>query len=174
VVRTRGDPPRVVDQLEQTIERVDPVFGLARSTSGAALLNARLARPRALTALLAALSGTALLLAAIGLFGVLSTFVRERRREIAVRSALGATPSQLRALVLTQTLAVGAVGLACGFPLAVGGSHILRAMVRDVQPADAFTVGVVAIVLLSVVAVAAYVPIVRAARIDPRTALSSE
>jgi putative ABC transport system permease protein len=174
VVRTRGDPARAVDQLEQAIERVDPVFGLARNTSGAALLDARLARPRALTALLTALSGTALLLAAIGLFGVLSTFVRERRREIAVRSALGATPARLRALVLTQTLAVGAAGLACGLPLAVGGSHILHVMVRDVRPTDALTVSVAAVVLLAVVAVAAYVPVVRAAQVDPRTALSGE
>ena len=133
-VRTHGDPTLTIAPLERTIEATDPAFGLARTVSGAALLHARLARPRALAALLSALSITALLLAAIGLFGILSAFVRDRRRELAVRSALGATPAQLRVLVLTQTVAIALAALAAGLPLAIGGAQLLRVTVRNVVP----------------------------------------
>jgi putative ABC transport system permease protein len=172
VVRTQRDPARAVTLLERAIEGTDSDFGISRSVSGADLLATRLARPRALAALLGALSATALLLTAVGLFGVLSAFVRERRREIALRSALGASPARLRALVLTQTLGVAAAGVACGLPLSVAGAHILRAIVSDVRPVDVLTVAAVAVVLLAVVAAAAYGPIVRASRVDPRSALA--
>ena len=151
-----------------------PTWGSRASASGQALLDARLARPRALATLLAALSLAALLLAAIGLFGVLSAYLRERRREIAIRSALGATPAQLRSLVLTQTLAVGVAGLVAGAPLALAGAHLLHLSVRDVVPVNGFTLGAVGAVLLAVVAAAAYAPVARAARVDPRTALAAD
>jgi predicted permease len=173
-VRTRGDPNRTIAPLERAIEATDPAFGLARTASGAALLNARLARPRALAALLSALSITALLLAAIGLFGVLSAFVRDRRRELAVRSVLGATPAQLRVLVLTQTVAVALAALAGGFPLAIGGAQLLRVTVRDVVPVDALTVCAVAIILVAIVVGATLGPMRRASRVEPRTALSAD
>jgi putative ABC transport system permease protein len=174
VIRTTGDPTHAERSLERTIESMGHAFGMSATVTGDSLLDARLARPRALAALFSSLAATALLLAAIGLFGVLSAYVRERRREIAVRSALGASPAQLRALVLTQTLAMGVAGLACGLPLALGGSHVLRAMVSDVRPPDLWTIGAIAVVLVAVVAGAAYLPMVRAARVDPRTALAAD
>jgi ABC-type antimicrobial peptide transport system permease subunit len=158
--------------LEQAIEAADHNYGISETVTGSSLLDARLARPRALAALFAALSATALLLAAVGLFGVLSAYIRERRREIAVRSALGASPSQLRTLVLSQTLTMSVAGVACGVPLALGGSRVLRAMVSDVQTPDVLTIVAVAIVLVGVVAAAAYGPTIRASRVDPRTALA--
>jgi putative ABC transport system permease protein len=174
VVRTGRDPSRMIAPLERAIEATDPAFGLARTTSGAALLNARLARPRALAALLTALSATALLLAAIGLFGVLSGFVRDRRRELAVRSALGATPAQLRVLVLTQTVSIALAALAGGFPLAIGGAQLLRVTVRDVVAVDASTIFAVAVILVAIVVAATFGPMLRASRVDPRTALSAD
>ena len=166
------NPERAAKPLQQAIEASDHAFGIAVTATGASLLDARLARPRALAALFAALSATALLLAAVGLFGVLSAYIRERRREIAIRSALGASPSQLRALVLAQTLAMSVAGAAFGLPLALGGSSVLRRMVRDVQAPDVLTIVAVAIVLVGVVAAAAYGPTIRASRVDPRTALA--
>ncbi|HSY82616.1 MAG TPA: ADOP family duplicated permease [Gemmatimonadaceae bacterium] len=165
-------PERAVEPLERAVEASDHTFGISQTVTGASLLNARLARPRALAALFAALSATALVLAAVGLFGVLSAYIRERRREIAVRSALGATPSQLRGLVLAQTLTMTIVGIACGVPLALGGSSVLRKMVSDVRAPDALTILAIAIVLIGVVAAAAYGPTIRASRIDPKTALA--
>ncbi len=171
VLRTEH-PDRAEQPLERAIEASDPAFSVARTVTGPSLLDARLARPRALATLFAALSSSALLLAAVGLFGVLSAYIRERRREIAVRSALGATPSQLRGLVLAQTLTMSVVGVACGVPLALGASSVLRKMVSDVQAPDALTIVVIAIVVIGVVAAAAYGPMIRASRIDPRTALA--
>jgi predicted permease len=169
----RTDHPEQAGRpLEQAVEASDHAFGISQTVTGASLLDARLARPRALAALFTALSATALLLAAVGLFGVLSAYIRERRREIAVRSALGATPSQLRGLVLAQTLTMSVVGIACGVPLALGASSVLRKMVSDVQAPDALTIVAIAIVLIGVVAAAAYGPTIRASRIDPRTALA--
>jgi putative ABC transport system permease protein len=174
VVRTVGDPARGVAGLDAALHAADPAFGPSRIETGPDLLKARLARPRALAALFAVLSGAALLLAGVGLFGVLSAYVRVRRREIAVRSALGATAGQLRALVLAQTLGVAIGGIAFGVPLAVGSSEVLRALVTDVRPANAITVGIVAVVVLMVVAMATYTPMVRATRVDARTALATE
>jgi putative ABC transport system permease protein len=153
---------------------VDPAFGVSRSVTGSDMLAARLARPRAFAALLSALSAIALVLVATGLFGVLSAYVRERQREIAIRGALGATPRQLRARVLAEALGAGAAGLVCGVPLAFAGSRVLGALVTDVQPVDAATALIVAAVLTVVVAAAVYGPVLRATRIDARTALSAE
>lgn len=174
VVRTTGDPARAVSGLEAALHEADPAFGPSRIEPGPDLLKARLARPRVLAALFAALSGTALLLTAVGLFGVLSAFVRMRRREIAIRSALGATPGQLRSLVLAQTVIVAAGGIAFGVPLAVGSSDLLRTLVTDVRPANAVPVGIVAVIVLLVVAAATYGPMVRAMRVDARVALAVE
>jgi len=174
VVRTQGEPGRAVKLVGQTVGAMDSMFAVRLSTTGPELLRARLARPRALTAVFNALATTALLLAALGLFGVLSSYVRERRREMAVRSALGATPTHLRSLVLTQTLGVAVVGLTCGMPLAISASRLLETMVNDVHPLDALTVVAVAAVLLAVVACATYGPMVRASRVDARSALAAD
>ena len=173
-VRTRGDPARAAGLLEQVISATDPAFGISRTYTGAELLSARLAKPRALAVVFAGLAGTALLLAAIGLFGVLSAYVRERRRGMAIRSALGATPNQLRFLVAGQAIIVASVGVTCGLPLAVLSSHVLQSIVSNVRPVDLPTVLGAILALLAVVAIATYEPVLRASRVDARTALTSE
>jgi hypothetical protein len=173
-VQTPGDPKASEKLVSHTITAMDSIFAVRLMMTGPEIVAKRLARPRALAVVFSGLAGTALLLAAIGLFGVLSAYVRERRREMAVRSPLGATPTQLRSLVLTQTIGVAAIGLACGVPLAVGSSRLLQKMLSDVQPLDGTTVAAVAVVLLTVVATATYGPMVRASRVDVRTALGAE
>ncbi len=173
-VRTQGDLEHAIKLVGRAVVGMDSMFVVRLITTGPELLRARLARPRALTAIFNTLSATALPLAAVGLFGVLSAYVRERRREMAVRAALGATPTQLRALVLVQTLGVAAIGLACGVPLVAGASHLLQKMVSDVHPLDALTVIAIAAVVLAIVAAATYGPMVRASRVDVRTALATE
>ena len=174
VVRTQLDPRHVGGLLDRAIQSIDPAFGISQTRTGPEQLSARLARPRALAALFAALAGTALLLAALGLFGVLAAYVRERAREIAIRSAIGATPGQVRALVLVQTMTVASIGIACGMPTALIATRQLGDMVRDVRPLDALTLGAVGLVLLGVVGLATYGPMVRATRVDARTALAAE
>jgi len=174
VVRTRVDPRRAAQVLERTVQSIDPGLGISQTTTGPEQLTARLARPRALAALFGALAMTALLLAAVGLFGMLAAYVRERRREIAIRSAVGATPTRVRSLVLVQTLSVAGAGVACGIPMALISSHVLRDIVHDVRPLDAVTLFLVAALLIGVVAAATYGPMVRATRVDVRTALGVE
>ena len=173
-VQTPGDPNASEKLVSQTVAAMDFIFAVRLMTTGPEVVAKRLARPRALATVFSGLAGTALLLAAIGLFGVLSAYVRERRREMAVRSALGATPAQLRSLVLAQTLGVAAIGVACGLPVAAGGSHLLQSVVTDVHPLDIATVASVGAILLAVVACATYGPMVRASRVDVRTALGAD
>ena len=112
--------------------------------------------------------------AALGLFGVLAAYVRERRREIAIRCAIGATPAQVRSLVLVQTLAMASIGIACGIPMTLVGAQMLGDAVRDVRPLDAPTLAMVGMLLLGVVAAATYAPMLRGTRVDARTALTAE
>ncbi len=136
VVRTRLDPRSAVALLDRSIQSADPGFGLSQTRTGPQLLSARLARPRALATLFAGLAGTALFLAALGLFGILAAYVSERRREIAIRSAIGATRGRVRRLVLVQTLVVAGVGFACGIPMALVAGRLLAEMVQDVRPLE--------------------------------------
>jgi putative ABC transport system permease protein len=174
VVRTRSDPRKAIPLLEHTIQEADPAFGATRVTTGSDVLASRLSRLRVLTTLLTLLSVTALLLAATGLFGVLSAYVRERRRELGVRAALGASPTQLRALVLSQTVSMGIAGVVCGVPLAVATAHILRALIPDATPIGVPTLLAIAAVLVGVLGAAAYMPAVRAARVEIRETLAAE
>ena len=166
VVRTQLDPEDAARVLERTIRSEDPAFGVSQTTTGPAELSARLARPRALAVLFNGLAGTALLLAALGLFGVLAAYVRERRREIAIRCAIGATPAQVRSLVLVQTLTMASIGIACGIPMTLVGVQLLEGAVRDVRPLDAPTLAMVGMVLIGVVAAATYGPMLRATRVE--------
>jgi putative ABC transport system permease protein len=173
VVRTAGDPARSVETLERVIY-ADPMFGVSVTTTGPAALRARLARPRALTAVFGGLAATALLLTGIGLLGMLTSYVAERRREIAVRAALGAAPAQIRALVLGQTITVAAAGVVVGAPLALVATRLLERLGHDIGRPDVLTLIGIAVVLLAVVALATYGPVARAARVDVRTALATE
>ena len=174
MVHTSTEPTRAARSLEQAIVATDATFGVSETTAGPSLVRARLARPRALTAVFGALAATALFLTVIGLFGMLAGYVRERRREIALRSALGASQSQLRALVLTQTMSVAALGILAGLPLALGGWDVLRRGASDVGPVHGLTLVAVIGLLLVIVAVATYGPMVAATRVDARTALATE
>ncbi len=163
-----------VQPINHAVSAIDPMFAVRLSETGPDVVRRRIAQPQALTDVFAALAVTALLLAVLGLFGVLSAYVRERRREIAIRGALGATPMQLRSLVVMQTLVLAAMGIVCGAPLALIGPHALHKVVTDVGSVTWLTVVLVALLLLLAVAIATYGPTARAARVDARAALASE
>jgi ABC-type antimicrobial peptide transport system permease subunit len=113
-------------------------------------------------------------LAGVGLYGVLSTAVRQRTYEIGVRMALGAAPSQIFHLVVGQGLRLSAIGIAAGLIGAFLLTRLLRAMLVGVQPTDPATFGVVAILFLFVAAMASWLPARRAATLDPARALREE
>jgi len=138
------------------------------------LLAGQRALPRLSTLLLSGFGLVALLLAAVGLYGLMASVVREQTREIGVRMALGATPAQLRREVLSAALGVTSVGAAVGLAAALVSSRFLMALLFQVSPTDPITLAAVCMLLVGVGCGAAYVPARRAMAVDPMVALRYE
>lgn len=126
------------------------------------------------TFLLGSFAGLALLLAAIGLYSVISYLVTQRTREIGIRMALGAQRGDVLRLVLKHALFLTGVGLACGVVLALAGSRLTSAMLYGVKPHDPLTYAAVVLLLAIIAMVACLVPLRRAMRVDPIVALRYE
>lgn len=137
-------------------------------------VHASVAEPRFRTVLLGLFSAIALLLAAIGIFGVISFSVSRRTREIGVRMALGATRASIRRLVIGESARLVLFGLAAGVPAALILTHFLSALLFGIAPTDPLTFAGVALLLLLVALLAAYLPARRAMRVDPIVALRCE
>jgi ABC-type antimicrobial peptide transport system permease subunit len=120
---------------------------------------------------LGAFAGLALLLAAIGTYGVLSYVVTERRREIGIRVALGAAQSQVLTQILKQGLQVTAAGVAIGLAGAFAVNRLIASLLFGVQPTDAVTIALVIATITAVAVVASWLPAWRASRLDPNVVL---
>ena len=138
------------------------------------LLQTSVAEPRFRTFLLALFAAIALILAATGIFGVISYSVSRRTNEIGVRMALGASRSAIVYMVLREILTLTVVGVALGLPSALAASHLFGHMLFGVSPNDVTTLGAVAIILVGVAVLAGCVPLRRAIRVDPLVALRHE
>ena len=137
-------------------------------------LSNSLTRRRFSVSLLTAFGIVAVVLAAIGLYGVLAFIVAQRRREIGVRMALGAQPRDVIARVMAQGLRLAGIGVAIGLALALAGSRLLSSMLFGTSPTDVGTFAVVAALLVAIAAAASLVPALRASRVDPLIALRDE
>ena len=133
-----------------------------------------MSRPRLYAVLLGLFAGVAMILAAIGIYGVLSSLVAHRAREIGIRMALGAQRAQVVALVLRQTTMLTAVGVAAGMAGAAALSRYLESLLFGLTPLDLTTFVVVVVMFVGVATLASYVPARRATRVDPLVALRSE
>lgn len=167
VVRATGDAAALAASVRRAVGEVDPGAPIAEYAPLGDLVSASVARPRLYTSLLAAFAATALLLAAVGLFGVLSYSVLQRSREIGVRLALGARASQVTGMVVGSALRLVGLGLAFGVLGALAAGRLLRSQLFGVQPADPATLAAVAAVLLAAALAASYVPARRASSLDP-------
>jgi putative ABC transport system permease protein len=174
LVRADGDPARVVDAVRAKVKELQPL----RAVYDVAPLQQRIgneyAQDRLRTAALALFAGTALALACLGVYGTLSYVVSLRRREVGLRVALGAQQGNIVAEFLGKALRVVALACTAGLLLSLAFSRALSGMLFGVSPFDAVTLGVVVALVTSVAAVAALVPAVRAARVDPMTVLRDE
>ena len=139
-----------------------------------ALIETSVATPRFHLILLGALSGSALVLASIGIYGLLAFSVALRTRELGVRSALGASRTAITTMILREGLRLTAAGILLGLAVAFVTTGWFRNLLFDVEPGDPATFAGVAALLLGVAVVACYVPARRAARVDPLAALRSE
>jgi hypothetical protein len=173
VVRTAGDPSRLAPAVRSLVAELEPMAGLDVATLGSRV-SASVSEPRFAATLLAAFALLAVSLAATGLYGVLSYNVSQRRREMGVRAALGASRRDLVALVMRQGLAVTGVGLALGIGGAAVLTRVLEKLLFGVTPLDVVAFTAAPTVLLAVALVACLVPARRAAAISPTEALRCE
>ena len=154
---------------------VDRTVPVVRLRDMDAVFDDAIRRQRLLAQLLGAFAGLALLLAAIGTYGVLSDMVTERRREIGIRMALGADQSSVRARpVLRQGLMLTAAGLAGGLAGAFALNRLIASLLFGVQPSDPVTMTGVVLTISLVAAVASFLPAWRASRVDPPVVLRDE
>ncbi|HEY4215820.1 MAG TPA: ADOP family duplicated permease [Gemmatimonadaceae bacterium] len=173
-VRTSADFASVLPSLRRVLAQVDPQLTIWDAHSFDDLLGTELATPRLSSFLLGAFALVALLLAAIGLYGVMAFTVREETREIGLRMALGAGPERVRRDVLGRALSVIAIGGAIGLLGALASSRVLAGQLFQVQPADPVSLGAACLLLGVVALAAAYLPARRATRVDPAIALRAE
>jgi putative ABC transport system permease protein len=174
LIRTAGDPLAIAPELRRLVRDIDSRAALDGVGSLAGSLSASVAQPRFAALTLALFAALGLAVAATGLYGVLSYSVTERRREIGVRAALGATRGKVIGLVLRQGLAFTVAGLAVGLIAAAGASRFLSSLLFGVTPYDAVAFAIAPAVLIVVALAACLVPAWRAAAVDPAEALRAE
>ena len=173
-VRTRDALASVLPAVRRTVREFDPQMAVWDASTMDDHLAKPLAQPRLSTLLLSTFGLVGLLVAAIGLYGIVASIVQERTRELGVRLALGATPGRLRREVLAAALGVTSVGAVVGLAAALVSSRVLTGLLFQVSPTDPMTLAGVCVLLLGVGVGAAYLPARRAMLIDPAQALRAE
>jgi putative ABC transport system permease protein len=174
VVRTDQDPASLANSVAAAVHAVDPQLPVADVRTMEEVVDLTLARPRTVSVLLTTFALIALVLAGVGVYGVMAYSVSQRTREMGVRIALGATPQSIFRLVLTEALRVVAIGIVAGLVAAAGLTRLLDTMLYETEPRDPWTFAATAVVLVIVATLASYIPARRGTRVAPVEALRSE
>jgi putative ABC transport system permease protein len=174
VARTTGDPSAVIGSMRAIVSALDADLPLFQVRTMADVARAAVAQPRLLALVIAIFAATAVVLAAIGLYGVLAHAVSQRTREIGIRIALGARRAEVVRMVVGQASWLTALGITSGVLVAAASSRLLAGLLFSVRPTDPATYVAVAAGLALVALVAAWLPARRAARVDPVMALRQE
>ena len=174
VVRTDPARPATMAGIREAIREIEPQRAVYSASSLTQTMAESLSQPRLNTILLALFAMTALLLAAVGLYGMLAHFVSQRRREIGVRMALGARPAQVLGQVVRHGASVTAIGAALGLAAALALARVMEALAFGIPARDPVTFAVVPILLGLIAAAATILPARRAARVEPMQALREE
>jgi predicted permease len=173
-LRTSVEPLSLAGAVRRVVAGVDSTLPVAELRTQDQLVTARVSRERTFAILAAVFSGIALILACIGIYGVLAYTVTRRTSEFGIRLALGASGGQIRWLVMRGTLILVAVAVMIGVPAALAIARLVESRLFGVKPADALTLSVSALAIATAVALAAWIPSDRAARSDPSVALRYE
>jgi len=173
-VRGRLDPAATPVELREQVQSVDPTLPVFGAQELNETVSTSLAERRFLMEIVALFALTALLLAGLGIYGVISYIVSERTHEIGIRIALGAEKKSILQMVLRQGLGLAAAGTAVGLVGAVIVSHLMTGLLYGVRPTDPLTFAGVAVLLIGVALLACYIPARRAIRVDPLVALRHE
>jgi len=174
VMRTSGDPMLLARSVQAEVWEIDPTLAVAGAATMNDVIAETVAVPRLVMAVLAVFAGSAMLLAAIGIYGVMSYHVGQRTREIGVRIALGADSGSVLRLVVGRGMALMGAGLGVGLVLALVLSRFLESLLFEVSARDPLTFVLVPVVLAAVALLACYLPALRASRVDPIVALRYE
>jgi predicted permease len=174
VMRTTLPPAALSGTIQRVVREVDAAVPVVRLRNMDSVFAESIRRPRLLAQLLGAFAGLALLLAAIGTYGVLSYMVTERRREIGIRVALGAARSDVLTQILKQGLQVTALGITIGLAGALAVNRLIASLLFGVQPTDTVTIAFVIATITAVAVVASWLPAWRASRLDPNVVLRDE
>lgn len=174
VLRTTASLDLVASLARDRVQNVDSDVHVMRVAHFTEMLDAPLARPRFNAFLLSIFGIAALLLSTIGLYAVMAAYVRQRDREIALRLALGATATVVRRFVLGEALRLAGLGAVIGLAAAATGTRLLRGMLFEVHPLDPLAILGAALLLIAASAVASYIPVRRATRVDAMAMLRSE
>ncbi len=174
VVRTTSPLATLAPAITQVVREIDPGVPVARMREMDDVFTESIRRPRLLAHLLTLFSALALVLAAVGTYGVLASMVVERRREMGIRLALGANRRRLLGHVMTQGLVLSGTGAVVGLASALALARLLRSLLFGVQPADVMTLAIVIPSIVAVAALASWIPAWRASRLDPNVVLRAE
>ncbi len=174
VVRTSGDPAMLTPVIRGVVQAVDTDQPIAEVRTLDSIVARSIGQPRFNTLLLVQFAALALLLAAVGIYGVMSDFVMQRTKEIGVRMAVGARATDVLKMVLGKGLVLVTLGLSIGIAGALALTRLLESLLFGVTPADVATYVAVAFLLSLVAVVAILLPALRATRVDPLTALHYE
>jgi len=171
VVRTTGDPASLVTGVREAVQSADPYQPISAVMTMEQLLGEETVTQRLGMGLLAAFAALALLLATIGIYGVLSFFVTEHTAEIGVRLALGAQPNRILAMVMKKGMRLALIGVAAGLAASLALTRFVRSLLFEISPTDPLTLSGVALLLVVVALAACYIPARRAMKVDPMVAL---
>ena len=174
VLKSAGEPTALVPVLREAVAALDPNLPLSNVSTMDRLMAESLALPRMLTILMGAFAAASLLLAAIGLYGLMAYTVTLRTQEFGVRMALGAASRDVLGLVIGQAARLAAIGITVGAIASYGAARLISTLLFGVNPDDITTFASTAALLASIAVLASYLPARRAIRVDPVTALRAE
>jgi ABC-type antimicrobial peptide transport system permease subunit len=173
-LRTEGAPLALAKPIQAEIRALDPEMAFASVQLLEQRVSSSLLSQRLSSFMLGSFSLTALLLAALGIYGVMTNAVSQRTNEIGIRMALGAQARDILRLIVGRGLRLTALGVAFGLAGAFGVTRLLNSFLYDISPTDPWTFAVVSVFLGAVSFLACYLPARRAARVDPTVALRCE
>jgi putative ABC transport system permease protein len=173
-VRTSGDPAALASAARTIVRDTDPSLAVTRLQAMSDIMRTSVAPTRASMLLISLFAAVAMIMAAIGVFGVMSYTVSQRVREMGIRLALGAKPSELKRMVVRDGMTQALAGVVLGLGGAAWLTRTMSSMLFEVRPGDPLTLAAVALVLLAIAALACYIPARRATRVDPLVVLRAE
>jgi ABC-type antimicrobial peptide transport system permease subunit len=173
-VRTAGDPVAAMNTIRETVRRIDPNLPIMDMWTQMEQIERRFLQEKLFAQANAFFGGLAVVLAAVGLFGLMSYSVARRTNEIGIRMALGARSQDVLRLVMRESMTLVIVGIVIGLGVALGTSRLVETLLFGLAPTDAFSLATAVLLMIAVSALAGYLPARRASRVDPMVALHQE